>query len=170
MLSIAKFILFVNIAQQQQGSLPWWGWFLLIVLILLGFVFLWQRLGLARGGDNTAMPFKDAKDVQGEVKPQATAPAKPQAVAPAPLQTKDDDLTAIEGIGPKIAAALQEVGITTFAQLAVLDLDTLRKTLRDANLNLADPESWAEQARLLVEGKTDALKALQDTLKGGRRA
>jgi predicted flap endonuclease-1-like 5' DNA nuclease len=169
MLSIAKSILFVNVSQ-QQGDLPWWGWFLLIVLILLGFVFLWQRLGLARGGENPAMPFKDAKDVKDEDKPQPTAPAKPQAVAPAPLQTKADDLTVIEGIGPKIATALQEVGITTFAQIAVLDLDTLKKTLRDANLNLADPESWAEQAKLLVEGKMDELKALQATLKGGRRA
>lgn len=170
MLSTTNYLSFSVVSQQQQGGLPWWVWFVLIVLIIFIFALLWSRLGLGKGGQDLAMPFKDAGTVKEEPKEQVAVPAKAQAIAPAPLQTKDDDLTMIEGIGPRIAAALKEVGISTFAQLAVLDLDTLKKTLRDADLNLADPTSWAEQSKLLVEGKMEELKALQDTLKAGRRA
>lgn len=170
MLSTASYLLFSVVGQQQQNALPWWAWFVLIVLVVFLFALLWGRLGLGKGGGNPAMPFKEAGSVKEEAKVQVVVPGKVQAVAPAPLLTKDDDLTMIEGIGPKIAGTLKDVGISTFAQLAVLDLDTLKKTLRDANLNLADPTSWAEQSKLLVEGKMDELKALQDTLKAGRRA
>lgn len=62
-----------------------------------------------------------------------------------------DDLTAIKGIGPKYAAILNEAGIVTYSQLAAMDADGLRQILTDAGINrLASPESWAEQANLLV--------------------
>ncbi len=59
-----------------------------------------------------------------------------------------DDLEIIEGIGPKIAGLLKAAGITTFAQLADVDLERVQEILRAANLRLADPTTWAEQARL----------------------
>jgi len=78
-------------------------------------------------------------------------------------------LTLLEGIGPKIASVLQTAGITTFAQLAGADLGHIEQILQDAGLRLADPSTWAEQARLAAEGKWDELKVLTDGLKGGRR-
>ena len=38
-----------------------------------------------------------------------------------------DDLTRIEGIGPKISAALQQAGIRTFGQLAALEPAALQQ-------------------------------------------
>jgi predicted flap endonuclease-1-like 5' DNA nuclease len=89
------------------------------------------------------------------------------AVSPA---TKRDDLKRIEGIGPKISALLQEAGITTFAQLAVAEVSRLQQIVRDAHLEMIDPGTWPEQARLAADGRWDALQVLQDELKGGRRA
>jgi large subunit ribosomal protein L30 len=84
-------------------------------------------------------------------------------------QSAADDLTMIEGIGPKIAGVLREAGIGTFAQLAATDVARLTEILQDANLRLAAPESWPEQAGLAAADDWDALKELQDRLKGGRR-
>jgi predicted flap endonuclease-1-like 5' DNA nuclease len=84
-------------------------------------------------------------------------------------QAMADDLAVIEGIGPKIAGVLREAGINTFAQLAATDVARLTEILQGANLRLAAPESWPEQAELAAAGDWDALKELQDRLKGGRR-
>jgi len=83
---------------------------------------------------------------------------------------KPDDLTVIEGIGPKISRILQDAGITTFSQLAEADVDHLRSILAAAGLRyLADPTTWPEQARLAAAGDQAGLQALQASLKGGRR-
>jgi len=96
----------------------------------------------------------------------APAPApKPPAAAPKP-----DDLTAIEGIGPKISGMLRAEGITTYAHLAATDVSRLREIMLAANLRIADPTTWPEQAALAAAGKWDELKTLQGTLKAGRRA
>jgi predicted flap endonuclease-1-like 5' DNA nuclease len=89
----------------------------------------------------------------------------------AQASTQPDDLTVIEGIGPKISGILQENGINTFADLAAADLNRLREILQKAELgNIANPATWVEQAQLAAEGRWDELKTLQSQLKGGRRA
>jgi hypothetical protein len=88
---------------------------------------------------------------------------------PAPPPQVADDLTRIEGIGPKISGLLQEAGISTFAQLATTSVERLEKIIADANLTaLADPGTWPAQARLAAEGQWERLDALQEELKGGR--
>jgi hypothetical protein len=91
----------------------------------------------------------------------------PPPAAPAPIP---DDLTRIEGIGPKISGLLQQAGISTFSDLAETSVGRLQSILSDAGLSaLADPGSWAEQARLAAEGQWERLATLQEKLKGGRR-
>jgi|GEM_PF-21366 len=80
-----------------------------------------------------------------------------------------DDLTAIEGIGPKISEVLQAAGVHTFNDLAATDTDRLTEILHAANLSFAVPETWPEQAQLAAAADWDGLKQLQDQLKGGRR-
>jgi DNA-directed RNA polymerase subunit beta' len=80
-----------------------------------------------------------------------------------------DDLTLIEGIGPRVAAILNEAGISTFARLAETDDGTLRALLRSHSLAYLDPVTWPEQARLAASGHATELKRLQGELKGGRR-
>jgi len=80
-----------------------------------------------------------------------------------------DDLTQIEGIGPKISSVLQDAGITTFDQLAATDVNRLRQIVLEANLRLADPGSWPEQAKLLAVGDHEGFQSLIARLRGGRK-
>ena len=84
--------------------------------------------------------------------------------------TGGDDLTKVEGIGPKIAELLHAAGITTFAQLADADDATVQQVLTEAGprFNVHDATTWNEQAALARDGKMDELKELQDRLKGGK--
>ena len=84
-------------------------------------------------------------------------------------EVEPDDLTRVEGIGPKISGLLQEAGIVTFQQLAGRDPDALREMLREEGLPFIDPSTWPEQAALATVGAWDELEALQDELSGGRR-
>lgn len=83
-----------------------------------------------------------------------------------------DDLTRIEGIGPKISSVLQEAGISTFAQLADTDPGSLEEILEAADprlRRLAHPATWPEQAALAAADEWEAHEALRGELKGGRR-
>ncbi len=82
---------------------------------------------------------------------------------------KPDDLKKIEGIGPKISGVLIDAGISTFEKLSKIDLQALEQILKDANLRLAKPATWAEQAALAAKNDWDGLKNLQAELKGGVR-
>jgi ribosomal protein L30 len=102
-----------------------------------------------------------------EAAPDKNVAAEPaEQVAPA----KADELEVIEGIGPKIAGVLRAAGITTFAQLADTTAERLTEILQEAEVRLADPSTWPEQAALAAAGKWDELTTLTGQLKGGRRA
>jgi len=90
----------------------------------------------------------------------------PVEVVAAPARM--DDLTMIEGIGPKIAGLLHQKGITTFARLAAAELPMLEQMLRENGMQFTKPASWMGQARLAADGKMDELKALQEKLTAGR--
>lgn len=92
-----------------------------------------------------------------------------EAAAFAPVVSKPDDLTTLEGIGPKVAKLLESIGITTFKQLADADLGKLRETLDGAGYKYMEPAGWVEQAALAAKGDTEGLQKLQQTLKGGRK-
>lgn len=83
-----------------------------------------------------------------------------------------DDLTVIEGIGPKIAELLAADGITTFAALAATPADRLKEILLAGGRRfaIADPATWPQQAALAASGDKAGLAALQESLKGGRKA
>lgn len=95
-----------------------------------------------------------------------SAPAVEVAATPA-----SDNLQIIEGIGPKIAELLAQNGITSFAALASTPASELREMLLAAGRRFAvsDPTSWPEQASLAAKDDQEALKALQSSLKGGRK-
>lgn len=86
------------------------------------------------------------------------------------IESKAEDLTKIEGIGPKINEALQANGITSFSDLADATADEIKKILEAADGNFAshDPTTWPQQAKLAAEGKWDELKKWQDELDGGK--
>lgn len=79
-----------------------------------------------------------------------------------------DDLTKIEGIGPKIAEVFAANGIKTFEELSASKVGDLRTILADNALAGHEPKSWSKQATLAKHGKWDELKTLQDELDGGK--
>jgi large subunit ribosomal protein L17 len=83
--------------------------------------------------------------------------------------TIEDDLTIIEGIGPKVAKLLAGIGISSFADLAKSDYSLIRKTLDEAGYKYMEPTSWFDQAELAAKGDAEGLKKLQESLKGGRK-
>jgi predicted flap endonuclease-1-like 5' DNA nuclease len=161
----------------QSRGIPWWVW--LGVIVVMVALFLWLCLSEPR------------KKAAPPTKPEAAAPtARPETAAPShvvetpegvarrvPLALSEvevpmtDDLTRIEGIGPRISGLLRAAGITTFAHLASTDVRRLQRIIAEAGLTaLADPATWPEQATLAATGQWDVLEALQGELKGGRRA
>jgi len=92
------------------------------------------------------------------------AEIKPEAAGEA------DDLVKIEGIGPKVAEALNAAGIKTFAALAESNADDIRKILTEAGLKMMSPEGWIDQAKLAAKGDWKAFEKLQAKLVAGRKA
>jgi predicted flap endonuclease-1-like 5' DNA nuclease len=80
-----------------------------------------------------------------------------------------DDLEHIEGIGPRISASLQAVGIRTFARLAVSREERLRDALARAGLNLAPSlPTWSQQARFLAMDDEASFRQFVEQLIAGR--
>jgi predicted flap endonuclease-1-like 5' DNA nuclease len=93
-----------------------------------------------------------------------------QAARAAGLKLKGpDDLEIVEGIGPKIAALLNEAGVHRFRQLAQMTPAQIQLILDRAgpNFKLANPASWPEQAALAANNQWATLKTLQDVLYAG---
>ena len=112
----------------------------------------------------------------------APVAAAPKAAAPAVMMTdlaaakaagvslkNANDLTIVEGIGPKINELFHNAGIKTFTQLAVASVPQMRKILDDggSRFRIANPGTWAQQAALVAANKWAELKKLQDDLSGG---
>jgi len=70
------------------------------------------------------------------------------------LATQADDLTRIEGIGPKYAEGLARLGVTTFAQLSQQDATALASRLKAQGLRIIGDrirkEDWIGQAARLA--------------------
>jgi predicted flap endonuclease-1-like 5' DNA nuclease len=81
-----------------------------------------------------------------------------------------DDLKAIEGIGPKISELLMSNGIGTWKALADSSVSRLRTILdsQGSKYKLADPSTWPKQAQMAAEGDWDKLEEYQDFLNGGK--
>jgi predicted flap endonuclease-1-like 5' DNA nuclease len=97
--------------------------------------------------------------------------AKKKTTSTSRKKVKSDDLTIVEGIGPKIASILKDAGIPDLASLAKSEIEQLKKILESAGkrFNLADPTTWPKQAALAAKEAWEELENLQKKLKGGRK-
>lgn len=82
-------------------------------------------------------------------------------------QWKENDLKAIEGVGPKIAQLLIKNKIYNWDDLSNTSIADLQTILDAAGKSymLADPSTWPKQASLAAEGKFDELEEFQDQIK-----
>ncbi|MBC7776879.1 MAG: hypothetical protein H7246_15710 [Phycisphaerae bacterium] len=108
-------------------------------------------------------------------KPEKSAKQKPPTQVEAPpssaITSDRDDLTVIEGIGPKIQLLLNQYGIFSYRHLADADVVRLKEILAAAGPQLAmhDPGTWPSQANLAANDQWDTLKSVQGFLKGGKK-
>jgi predicted flap endonuclease-1-like 5' DNA nuclease len=139
-------------------------WVGLLVVVVIIFIVWWLLARSAKQG-----PEEFYIERHHEVEPHLNETAsRTNSVSTPQTPSGPDDLTILEGIGPKVNKILQARGITTFYQLAETKVDYLKTILEENELQFMDPETWPKQSRLAAEGKMDELKALMDSLKGGR--
>jgi len=98
-----------------------------------------------------ASPAAEAQPEPVAPAPPAAAPLPPPAATPAHGEAP---VTRIKGLGPKVAARLAELGITSVGQLAALD----QRAAEDLDAHLGPftgrmgRDRWLEQAQLLAAG------------------
>ncbi|NPV68594.1 MAG: DUF4332 domain-containing protein [Anaerolineae bacterium] len=101
---------------------------------------------------NIPVPFPDdlVQPIQSALETEITP-------AVARLAVQADDLTRIDGIGPKYAEGLARLGVTTFAQLSQQDADELAARLKAQGLRIIGDrirqEDWIGQAARLAGGQ-----------------
>ena len=134
-------ILLLSEGGGADNSLSWLLWVVLIIFLLIVLIGWWAS---RRKGE------------QVEAQPEA-----PKAA---------DDLTKLEGVGPKVAKILTEAGYATFADLANADAAEVDKVLDANRLQMLDSAGWIKQAKLAAAGDMEGLAKLQGELKGGRLA
>ncbi|MEU0152900.1 hypothetical protein [Micromonospora fulviviridis] len=118
-------------------------------------------------------PAPAAEPVAVEAEPVTETEAVTPVVVPAPRAAVEDaapaqadaagpdDFRRIQGIGPKLAAALQAAGIRTYQQLAELDEVALRETVKAAGLRAAPGlATWSQQAKVLAGARAEAERVL----------
>lgn len=111
---------------------------------------------------------KETKSTAKKAAPKTETKAAPKKAA-AKKSTAGEDLTKIEGIGPKAAEALTAAGIATYADLAKAKVPAIQTILDEADgkFGAMKPDSWPKQAKLAADDKWDELKKWQDEMDGG---
>jgi predicted flap endonuclease-1-like 5' DNA nuclease len=102
-------------------------------------------------------PVEIAEDAVSVATAAVEAVEAVEAAAPVALALTPDDLTRLVGIGPKLAAALAERGVTRFAQLAAwtaVDLAEVDKALDLKGRAVRD--AWVAQAKRFAAETSEA--------------
>ena len=122
--------------------------------------------GLAGVATLTAAPAAPAEPVAPVLDDAALA----EAATVLGRRIRLDDLTVVEGIGPKIAELLQAAGISSWWGLATGGVEPVQRVLTDAGarFQMHDPSTWPRQAELLAHGRWVEFRELTDRLDGGR--
>jgi predicted flap endonuclease-1-like 5' DNA nuclease len=165
------------------------GWLVFLGIVILTFILVWALLtkrpspeqlaelhhedhgNHGSEQDHSSQLVEEDVNRTNEMEPFQASASSEEGSGPTvtePLQVSDN-LEIIEGIGPRIAQLLRDVGINTFSQLAGADVDQLRALLVANKLQMVDPASWPEQAKLAISDDRSALQDFQKRLKGGRQ-
>lgn len=186
---LAGLIAINNVVGQHTSLDNWWLPLLLLIvgltLVLIPDGWSWRAVSREEEAEADAavkalqaaaapaLPSAAEPVAAPAVEAPAAAPAvepEPPAPEPEPEPAEPDDLTKVEGIGPKMDAALKAAGITTFARLAQTSEDDLRAAIEAAGMRFAPSvTTWAEQAAYAARGDWDGLAAFQESLTAGRK-
>jgi predicted flap endonuclease-1-like 5' DNA nuclease len=134
-----------------------------------GFADVGQPAGTATDEPGSDMATSQAEDPNTA---RTDAPVLDLSAATAVLGKKIrlDDLSVVEGIGPKISELCRGIGIETWRQLANTDVPTLQSMLDAAGsrFQVHKPGTWPTQAGLLADGRWEEFKQTVEELEGGR--
>ncbi|MBX7482439.1 hypothetical protein [Qipengyuania qiaonensis] len=138
-------------------------WPLLVAALLVGLVIAWyvfstgrktRVTGTSRDVLDEGAPPAERNKALIDSAPAAT-PTQPAAGVAAPDSPADgDDLTRIKGLGPKLAATLRAMDVTTFAAIAAwndAEIDRIDATLGRFQGRIRR-DDWVGQAKLLAAG------------------
>lgn len=83
---------------------------------------------------------------------------------------KENDLTLVEGIGPKIQELFHQHEVKTWHGLAKCSIEDCQKVLDSGGerFKIHNPGTWPKQASMAAEGKWQELLDWQDALDGGK--
>lgn len=142
--------------------------YVLLALLLLLF---FARRGQTGSAAQPQVSAQTAKAPQSHVSKAAASATRPLST-PMVQPSAKDDLTVIEGIGPKSQEALNKSGVYTFAHVAALSPEELYRIVRIQHgvQVLSDAAAtWQKQAEFLARGDIPGFKAYVDQLVAGRR-
>jgi predicted flap endonuclease-1-like 5' DNA nuclease len=155
------------------------NWVLVLLGVIVVLVALWWLVGSGKRveADKPATPLEKREEVSPVVTGPAVAPIDvPPPVEVEPLKPEPealvepihpvpagpaDELTRMKGVGPKVAALLNGLGVTRFDQIAAWnDADVARVDSQlGAFKGRIARDQWVEQARLLAAGDTAGYEA-----------
>jgi predicted flap endonuclease-1-like 5' DNA nuclease len=133
-----------------------------------------QQFGASFAQQFAEQPAKRARQrVVASIAENTAELAAAEQPVPESVVTADESakptLQRIEGIGPKIEAALLAAGIGSFIRLSVSTPDQLRDALASAGLTFAPSlVTWAKQATFLVDGDEAGFSQFQNELIAAR--
>ncbi|WP_299126680.1 hypothetical protein [uncultured Winogradskyella sp.] len=83
---------------------------------------------------------------------------------------KENDLTIVEGIGPKIQELFHNHDVKTWKALSECSIDKCQSVLDSGGerFRIHKPKTWSDQAKMAAEGRWADLKTWQDQLDGGK--
>lgn len=83
---------------------------------------------------------------------------------------KENDLTVVEGIGPKIKELFHSHNVTTWVDLANCTVEKCQEVLKSGGkrFEIHKPGTWPKQAEMAAKGEWQKLKDWQDQLDGGK--
>lgn len=107
---------------------------------------------LARAGEtryNDLLSADQPVEETVEIETVVSVEVDVEAIDDGSDNTGNDDLTAINGIGPTFAKRLQDAGITTYQALAALSVEQIIDITHVANWQ-ADPNEWIVEAKAMA--------------------
>lgn len=160
-------------------------WVILLIILVLAVLFAWwlfvatrktqiERAGAPPAEDTPARRNQALIDARSAQPMADIPPPTPEAVRGAgvavaaaaqpvhePVAVSADDLKQIKGIGPKLEALLNSLGVTSYTQIAAWDdaeIDRIDSQL-GAFAGRIRRDDWPAQARLLAAGDKAGFEA-----------
>ena len=144
---MASLALLLNHAATGGGDRDMLSWSLALFVVAI-VIWVWMRRDLSANAPQDAAKAAEAAADEAEALAQRSAGS--------------DDLTRVNGIGPRYAEILIAARVDSFSQLAAMSTDELAGLFAAADVNRPKSlESWIAQAELAARGDWAGLDAYQ---------